>query len=147
MPNTADFIAFLNKYKSVDEATGCWRTKDITLTKGYAVVFFFGKRRRIHRVSAWVYFQSFDLDNSDVLILHKTNCPNKDCFNPDHLYCGTHKDNSNDMSVIGHARGWTNNTNKTHCKRGHEFNEQNTRHQGLRRRCKQCDKMRQKGEI
>lgn len=135
----------LDKYKIVDEITGCWRTQGVKLTKGYAVIFFNEKQRRIHRVSAHLYL-GLDLD-SDLLSLHKTECPYRDCFNPDHLYIGTAQNNAHDRSIVGHTQGWKWQANKTHCSRGHEFTAENTfEHQG-RRRCRECDRMRGRKEI
>ncbi len=47
---------------------------------------------RVHRLSANLWL-GFDL-NSELLICHS--CDNKICFNPEHLFIGTHKDNNQD---------------------------------------------------
>lgn len=76
------------------------------------------------------------------LILHKLECKNKDCVEYNHLYEGTQKENARDTILAG------NNTkvNKTHCIRGHLFDEANTlfsvRVNGnLRRSCRKCYKI------
>lgn len=60
-------------------------------------------------------------------------CRNRACINPDHLRLLTVKENT--LSGIGataiHAR-------KTHCFRGHLFNEENTYHPKKNRRYRQC---------
>jgi len=56
-----------------------------------------GVNQAVHRLSAHV-FKGFDLD-SPLLICHS--CDNPLCFNPDHLFVGTHKDNSDDMIKKG----------------------------------------------
>ena len=53
-------------------------------------------------------------------VLHK--CDVTCCVNPDHLFLGTNQDNRDDMMNKG--KHW--NGNKTHCKRGHPFSEENT---------------------
>lgn len=69
-----------------------------------------------HRVSAHL-FKDFDL-NSKLLILHKEICKFKACCNPEHIYEGTHKNNTNDLINTGFKFG-EHNKHKTHCFRGH----------------------------
>lgn len=63
-------------------------------------------------------------------------CDNPPCCNVEHLFLGTAKDNSHDMSVKGRAK----NSKKTHCPKGHEYDDQNTRilPGGAGRRCRAC---------
>jgi hypothetical protein len=37
--------------------------------------------------------------------LHQRHCAERACFNPEHLYLGTHADNMRDMAVMGGSRG------------------------------------------
>jgi hypothetical protein len=55
---------------------------------------------RVHRVAAHLWLD-FDLD-SPLCVLHRCDVPR--CFNPEHLFVGTQKDNTNDMIVKGRAR-------------------------------------------
>jgi hypothetical protein len=49
-------------------------------------------------------------------------CDNRKCFNPDHLFIGTQKDNQVDS--VRKKRHY--NVRKTHCKRGHAYSPENT---------------------
>lgn len=58
-------------------------------------------------------------------------CRNRACCNPDHLEAVTQAENNRrqqaDLRVI-----------RTHCGRGHEWNDENTRHSGRQRYCRAC---------
>ena len=105
--------------KSVDPDTNCWNWYG-SRSKGYGELYYGSKRRvgLVHRLSMFVY-KDFDLD-SELGVLHK--CDNKKCWNPDHLYVGTQKDNIRDASARKRLRG----QRKTHCPQGHEYSEENT---------------------
>jgi hypothetical protein len=47
----------------------------------------------VHRLAAFIWLE-FDLA-SDLMVLHR--CDNRRCFNPEHLFTGTHQDNMDDM--------------------------------------------------
>lgn len=51
------------------------------------------------------------------------------------LYWGTRVDNMRDMA---NNHGGHHNSKKTHCKRGHEFNDENTYYRVGRRQCRPC---------
>lgn len=66
-------------------------------------------------------------------------CRNIKCVNPDHLEAVTCR-----VNVLRGVGAPAQNARKTHCKRGHEFNEQNTYYMdgGRRRGCKPCRRLR-----
>lgn len=101
---------------------------------GYGVRSFEGKFWRVHRL-AWT--QAHGPIPKGLVIRHK--CDNPPCYNPDHLILGTHADNVRDKI----ERGRHPNSQKTHCKWGHEFTEENTRvaADGTRH-CRPCDRQR-----
>jgi hypothetical protein len=101
--------------------------------KGYGCININHKMYRVHRLVAYLWL---DLDlNSDLLSLHKQECSNKSCFNPDHLYVGTVQDNNEDCVNFGEHHG----VHQTHCKHGHEFTPENTFTTSYGRRgCRAC---------
>ena len=60
------------------------------------------------------------------------------CWNPDHLFLGSRRDNALDMHQKGRNRGGQNWKTKTHCPRGHEYTEANTKVYQGRRYCRLC---------
>ena len=82
---------------SVKTETGCWRWCGACSRSGYGHVNYRGKLVDVHRLSLHL-FKDFDL-TGDMYALHNKECPNKDCWNPDHLHEGTQQDNI-DESLI-----------------------------------------------
>ena len=119
---------------SVLTPCGCWESQRCDNGIGYVHVFFRGKRQSLHRISYLIHKgQLGDLD-----VCHT--CDNKRCWNPAHLWLGTHRQNMIDH--VNKGRHYEN--KKTHCDRGHEFTEENTdwksngRGRSLARVCKTC---------
>lgn len=86
----------LSFWDNAEKADGCWLWSGSTQTFGY------GKYdgRLVHRV-VW------ELTNGQIpdglCVLHK--CDNPPCVNPDHLFLGTKKDNTADMTAKGRDKG------------------------------------------
>lgn len=98
---------------------GCWEAPG-TNRKNYPNWYFNGTKYGAHRL---VKILTGHVFRSGEYALHK--CDNRRCTNPDHIFIGTHLENIADMYKKGRSRNA--NKDKTHCLRGHEFNNQNTR--------------------
>jgi hypothetical protein len=157
VPNLAEAIVELTKFglsstvrdniwnkTTINPDTNCWQY----LNTDYPRVYFNYNLTFLHRIIACIY-HGLTLD-SKLLSLHKTICPNKNCWNPEHIYVGSHSENTLDSVKIG-----THNSNlnrlKTHCTHGHEYTKENTRIQknNGKRQCRECDKNRKRinGEL
>ena len=122
----------------------CWVWQGCVIRR-YGGIKIAGKMKRAHRIS-------WELTNGPIpdglFVCHHCDVPL--CINPDHLFLGTHTDNMRDMIKKGRKSKIVWNTNKTHCKQGHTFNEQNTRYYVWKdkehRCCRTCDRLRPRRE-
>ena len=127
-------IGFLGRI-DYQESTGCWNWTG-SMRGFYGSACFFGKMVAVHRISAHLYL-GLPLD-SPLHVLHR--CDNPLCFNPKHLYIGTHQDNMRDRDSKG--RHYL--MKRTHCPRGHEYTKENTYLDSRtppHRQCRICRKM------
>lgn len=104
---------------SEDKKTGCWNWTGRKIWNGYGVFSYKGKNSMlVHRAA---YEMLVGPIPEGMQIDHL--CENKVCFNPDHLEPVTNR-----VNQLRNTEHWVSkNAMKTHCKRGHEFNEENTR--------------------
>jgi hypothetical protein len=128
----------LNDYKKIEG--DCWLWTGFCDPNGYGRVQDGKKALNVHRVSYCLH-HGINLYDMKDLVLHSTDCPNKNCFNPKHLYAGDMKQNTTDAVTVGHHA----NANKTHCPRGHEYTAENTIVYENGRYCKTCRVLHQKG--
>lgn len=117
---------------------GCWLWTGATTKRiqGYGVIRVDNHNELVHRLS----FKLFSKDFNPILdVLHK--CNNTKCYNPDHLYQGSHSSNMIDR----YKDGLDNNVQRqrTHCPQGHPYTDGNTyvTKNGWRQ-CKICKKER-----
>lgn len=123
--------------KSSINEKGCWLYNG-SLSDGYSRIYCGFRLEGLHRIVAVVKL-GYHYD-SPMLVLHK--CHNRNCFNYEHLYIGTHQDNTIDS--INHGTFNRMGRKKTHCPYGHEYTEANTIKQGNKRKCRECDKARKR---
>lgn len=132
-----------------DDFSKCWIWTGAKDEQGYGHIYSTdsrGKRktRLAHRVSYCFFIGEipFGLD-----ICHR--CDNPPCVNPKHLFAGTVTDNLNDAINKGRYIPWRRRLSQ--CVRGHEFTEENTYRysdkSGDHRRCRTCDKSREKNRV
>jgi hypothetical protein len=132
LPNRKKVSFFANI--ALDEATGCWNWTGNLRNWRYGGIYYSGRDESVHRVVAHLYL-GFDLA-SPLEVCHR--CDNPRCFNPKHLFVGTHLENMQDMVKKGRSNY------PDACGKGHPFSLENTyvheRDGSVRRGCRSCNK-------
>jgi HNH endonuclease len=119
----------LERLAAVTDRTGeCWVWTRPLDSRGYGRLWFNGRYNRAHRLSYEAYVGpipvGLELDHL---------CRNRACVNPAHLEPVTGAENTLRGASFAAVNGA-----KTHCKRGHAFDDSNTYVWGGTRICKQC---------
>lgn len=129
---------------TVQQSSGCWLRNGYQRKSGYGVIGFGKKRLLTHRV-AWSIHTNTDSIPEHLCLDHL--CKTRNCCNPMHLRLGTRTQNTPDNSNSIQAA----NKAKTHCAKGHPFDETNTRwrHSARRknpsRECRMCKRLARHG--
>ena len=91
-------------WKYVDKTDSCWNWIGTLNDSGYGVIHEGknGPQQRAHRVAWTIYGKDIP---EGLLLLHR--CDNRRCVREEHLFLGTHQDNTDDMISKGRA-GWQN---------------------------------------
>lgn len=104
MPHSTPSDVLLNLverafWSQVDQAGPCWIWMGSKINSGYGYTHLFEQRWLVHRLS-WVMHRG--PIPGGLLVCH--NCPGGDnpaCLNPEHLWLGTHQQNSDDKISKG----------------------------------------------
>ena len=129
--------SLLDRFSSKVEpcpATGCWLWT-ACITRGYGRFKLDGVLAIAHRVSWELHVGPIP---DGMYVLHR--CDVRSCVNPNHLFLGTQLDNMKDAS--SKDRLHRKSLDLTHCKRGHEFTEENIRTVKGIRHCRACGRIR-----
>lgn len=76
----------------------CWLWIGYLNLKGYGLFFSEGKNIKAHRFSYEFFVGPIEPGK---MVLHKRECNERSCVNPNHLYMGTHNDNVRDRELWG----------------------------------------------
>ncbi len=119
----------INYYKNInktDNINDCWEWKSRITCDGYGEFRFYTKAKRQYRLAHRLALKLNNIDVTGYLVLHS--CDNRKCCNPNHLRCGTHQENMNDMKERGRSLKGINRRNlknikKEEISKSHEHND------------------------
>jgi len=113
---------------------GCWIWKGNKTEHGYGVIQENIGIQRLTRLVHRLYYKKYKGEIPDNYELHHA-CYEKSCVNPEHLQCLLRSEHLAIENTIYKT--------KTHCKNGHEYNEENTYYPRKgNRQCRICNRMR-----
>ena len=81
------------------QPSGCWVWRRATIPNGYGRLRWQGHKVLAHRFAAYLHGVIETPRANGVLVLHK--CDNRLCCNPEHLFLGSHADNTRDAVAKG----------------------------------------------
>ena len=130
---TDKFILNFIKKVHFFEPDKCWEWSASKNSGGYGTCGIVLNEKKFYLAHRLSFYLANGHLTEGLDVCHK--CDNPSCINPDHLFEGTVSDNLNDMVSKNRHHGAT----ITHCPRGHEYTEENSRYYRGSRSCKKCD--------
>lgn len=120
----------LERFLAKVEKGDCWVWTGSRVPRGYGRLRLSSPRRMVY-AHRWAYEWFIGPIPEGMEIDHL--CRNPSCVNPDHLEAVTHREN------VHRGEAGRNNRDKTHCPKGHRYDEENTAPRvGGGRRCRAC---------
>jgi hypothetical protein len=118
---------FLSKIEQRPE--GCWGWTGSVSPNGYARYGIMYAHRLAYELLVGPIPDGMDIDH-----VRERGCTERTCTNPDHLEVVTPAENRRRQpNVIDQMA-------RTHCPKGHPYDQENTRMRGNKRGCRQCDR-------
>lgn len=102
-PSRVPILDRLWRRTVIDDATECWLYAGSLDKNGYGRIRLPHPSRSydwVHRVSAKL-FLGYKSGNRRIQINHEDCCPNRNCWNPRHIYVGTQSENTWDSIRLG----------------------------------------------
>lgn len=84
----------------VDKTTGCWLLNGFKDKDGYVKIYYSAVSMRVNKLSAHL-FLGLNLKDKTQQGNHKSECPNRNCWNPAHIYVGNQYENVRDSVNAG----------------------------------------------
>ncbi|TXH10495.1 MAG: HNH endonuclease [Spirochaetes bacterium] len=133
-PDQLEYLRYRLAIAVPDRPEGqCWVPILTNRTNGYVRMAFIGLTTGVHR---WMWLLEY---GECPPVLDHAVCDNPECCNPAHLTPATHQEN-----ILRGTAPTAANAKKSHCKRGHPFDEENTyictnKDGSVRRICRACN--------
>ena len=96
-PTTKEVARFFDKVQ-ITKHCWLWLASKFPPRYGYGRLKYHGKMIKAHRFSYELFTGPI---KPGMMILHRKECGNPSCVNPNHLYMGTHFDNMRDRNIWG----------------------------------------------